>query len=48
MKGRIVTEEATYEHAEKNFVRLHVFYDDLKEGNIEQEKAYEIYNFIGT
>ena len=39
-------DETAYEYAEENFVRLYVYYDDVKVTEIEQTKAYEFYNFI--
>jgi len=36
-----------FAYARENYVRLHVYYDDLQVMNIEQEKAYELYNFVG-
>ena len=39
-------DQVTYDYAVENLVRLHVFYDDIKYTEVEQEKAYEIQNFI--
>ena len=39
-------DHATYEYAVENLVRLHFFYDDIKYTELEQEKVYEIQNFI--
>ena len=35
-----------YEYATENYARVHVFYNDLKIINIDQTKAYEVFNFI--
>ena len=38
--------DSPYKYAGRNFVRLHVYYDALKVTEVEQTKAYEVYNFI--
>ena len=35
-----------YSYASENIARLHIYYDEIKVEKIQQEKAYEIYNFI--
>jgi hypothetical protein len=44
----IIENEAnrTFEFAKENFVRIHIFYPDIKVTEKQQEKAYEVYNFI--
>jgi len=37
---------STYAYAQSNFVRLHIYYEDIKVTSIAQEKAYEIFNFV--
>lgn len=39
--------EANWTYAQNNLIRLHIFYGELKETKVTQEKAYEVQNFIG-
>jgi len=39
-------DDFSYAYAKSNFVRLHIYYDDIKVTSIVQEKAYEIFNFV--
>ena len=32
----------TFQYARNNIARLHIYYDDIKQTNVDQEKAYEI------
>ena len=41
-----VTTSREYLYAKRNFVRLHIFYDDIKDNEITQTKVYELSNFI--
>ncbi len=38
--------ERNYTYAQENFVRIHIYYHDIKVTKISQVKAYEIWNFI--
>ena len=38
--------QRTYSYAKENFVRINIYYQDLKVTQKKQEKAYEIFNFI--
>eukprot|EP00116_Pleurobrachia_bachei_P003314 sb/3463576/ len=36
----------TFEYAQDNLARIHIYYAELKEDVVEQEKAYEVQNFV--
>lgn len=42
----VVQPEANWTYAQNNLIRLHIFYGELKETKVTQEKAYEVQNFI--
>ena len=49
LKNQVTIEDQkdkTYDFARENYVRIHIFYPDIKVTEKEQEKAYEIFNFI--
>ncbi|KAL5252118.1 hypothetical protein ACHWQZ_G015052 [Mnemiopsis leidyi] len=49
LKDRVLIDDETqdnYHYAKENFVRIHIYYEDLKVTQKQQKKAYEIFNFI--
>ena len=46
-KGKYATKPPTFDYARENIARIHIYYDDIKIEEINQEAAYDWASFVG-